>query len=244
MGCRSSYKAIFLDLDHTLCDTDAADRSGELFLEQLLHDNHVGSKAECELISRTFIELLYSGSSRVTRLSDEDEGNYRARLMQFSVESNSDCKLKLERSGNWVNAVMSHRIQSLNYFPGTISLMERLSLKYKLVLITNGPLYSQEPKVKKLEVEKFVDHLILCGAYPWQKPDVRIFQEALKVVNCSSHEVIHVGDSLKSDIQGANNAGVDSIWISASKQLLEPDQPQPTYIISHISDLEDVLHNS
>ena len=135
---------------------------------------------------------------------------------------------------------MDHRIKSLSFFEGTVELLEKLSSNYKLIVITNGPLYSQKPKVDKLQITKWTDHVLMCGAFPWQKPDPRIFQEALKRVNCSSEEVIHVGDSLKSDIQGAWNAGIDSVWISDKKSLNESD-PVPNAIVESFVDLENLL---
>jgi 2-haloalkanoic acid dehalogenase type II len=46
------------------------------------------------------------------------------------------------------------------------------------------------------------------------KPHPVIFQAALDLLGCSPHEVLHVGDSLSSDILGAQGAGMDVAWVN------------------------------
>ena len=240
MKLKTFYKALFLDLDHTLCDTADADRKGEHFFGQMLFKEQIDGEMECSKAASLFMNALYHGHSNCERILDENETDYRSRLIQFAVSSQTHFKPDLKKSKYWLEAVMDHRIQSLSFFEGTVELLEKLSSNYKLIVITNGPLYSQKPKVDKLQITKWADHVLMCGAFPWQKPDPRIFQEALKRVNCSSEEVIHVGDSLKSDIQGAWNAGIDSVWISDKKSLNESD-PVPNAIVESFVDLENLL---
>ncbi len=46
------------------------------------------------------------------------------------------------------------------------------------------------------------------------KPRKEIFEMALTATGLSATEVIHIGDSLSSDIKGAHSAGIDAIWIN------------------------------
>jgi len=43
--------------------------------------------------------------------------------------------------------------------------------------------------------------------------------ETIKPANCKAHEAIHVGDSLASDIAGAHNSGITSVWIQHQQPL-------------------------
>ena len=45
------------------------------------------------------------------------------------------------------------------------------------------------------------------------KPRVEIFNKALEMAGCQPEEVIHVGDDLEGDIQGALNAGITPVLI-------------------------------
>lgn len=43
-----------------------------------------------------------------------------------------------------------------------------------------------------------------------------MFEYALKSTGISATEVIHIGDSLSSDINGAGACGIQSVWINRS----------------------------
>lgn len=48
------------------------------------------------------------------------------------------------------------------------------------------------------------------------KPRKELFELALKSTGFPAQEVIHIGDSLSSDIQGAASVGINAIWINRS----------------------------
>ena len=48
------------------------------------------------------------------------------------------------------------------------------------------------------------------------KPRKELFEFALKRAGISPDEVLHIGDSLSSDIKGANSVGINAIWINRS----------------------------
>jgi FMN phosphatase YigB (HAD superfamily) len=108
-------------------------------------------------------------------------------------------------------------------------------------VVTNGPLFSQEPKIARVEMDKYVDHIILGGSLQYEKPHPSIFQLACRKARCEPSEAMHVGDSLDSDIKGANTCGITSVWLNPGEYVAQP-VPTPDYIIRHICELEDVLN--
>jgi FMN phosphatase YigB (HAD superfamily) len=46
------------------------------------------------------------------------------------------------------------------------------------------------------------------------KPDRIIFEKALETAGAAPHEVIHIGDSITSDIEPAKRLGITPIYIS------------------------------
>lgn len=46
------------------------------------------------------------------------------------------------------------------------------------------------------------------------KPRAEIFEMALKKVDLQPDEVVHIGDSLSSDIKGASALGINTVWIN------------------------------
>jgi len=53
--------------------------------------------------------------------------------------------------------------------------------------------------------------------------------------------MLMVGDSLSSDIQGAVNFGIDSCWLNESGRPAPQDGPRPTYWISSLAELRNIL---
>lgn len=50
------------------------------------------------------------------------------------------------------------------------------------------------------------------------KPRKELFQFALNRTGLSAEQVVHIGDSLSSDIKGASAVGINAIWINRSKR--------------------------
>ncbi|KAB8129007.1 HAD family hydrolase [Gracilibacillus oryzae] len=68
------------------------------------------------------------------------------------------------------------------------------------------------------------------------KPRPEMFEKALKLSNLSKNEVIHVGDSLSSDISGAGSAGIKSVWLNRNNKEFK-GKDKPTYMIKKLDEL-------
>jgi HAD superfamily hydrolase (TIGR01549 family) len=132
---------------------------------------------------------------------------------------------------------------AFEFFPGVKELLLELRGKYKLVVITNGPAFSQHPKLVKVSMKEYVDHIIVGGDEPEEKPCASIFEKALALVDASPSEVIHIGDSLTSDIDGANQMGIKSVWI-APNDSENGTTIIPTHRLASILDLHKVLREA
>ena len=74
-----------------------------------------------------------------------------------------------------------------------------------------------------------VDHIVTSEFAQSYKPEPRIFQAALEVTGWSADRVLHVGDSLHSDVGGAHNAGIKAAWVSRSDRIKDIGTEQPDY---------------
>lgn len=50
------------------------------------------------------------------------------------------------------------------------------------------------------------------------KPRKELFQLALQSVGLQGNEVVHIGDSLSSDVKGAGALGINTIWVNRSSK--------------------------
>lgn len=236
-----TYRAIFLDMDHTLCDTERADQFGVKDFQVKLAeriDPQIAFR-----VAEMYLKVIYGEKKGVPGWQKEDnetETHHRTKLLQKTIGLESDEALDWDELLSYANLFMKLRIKHFTFFPGTIEMLRRLRKKYKLILISNGPLFSQQPKIEKVGMEQHVDDIILGGALKHQKPHPSIFSLACEKAMCSPTEAIHVGDKLDSDIKGALNSCITSVWVNPSGGDCAPN-PIPNYVINNIIDLEELL---
>jgi N-acylneuraminate-9-phosphatase len=232
--------ALFLDMDHTLCDTAKADELGLMDLGARLFKRGLPNLDEAQNFARYYMHLLYKGLEGFERTLGETELNYRARLLQFAFQRRHHQSLSRIEAEDLVDRLMAKRMEAFDFFEGVVALLGQLRQRYKLIVISNGPLFSQEPKVARVKLGSHVDHVVLAGALPWQKPDVKIFEYALSLENLAPEQVCHVGDSLASDIAGALAAEIKSVWVNAGGRR-GPKEPVPHAEIATFCQLPKIL---
>ena len=79
-----------------------------------------------------------------------------------------------------------------------------------------------------------------CRSY---KPRAAMFMAALEKLNCAAHDVLHIGDSLTSDVAGAQKLGIDTVWLNRKGRALPPDKPKPTFTFTNLEELKRLLDN-
>ena len=72
------------------------------------------------------------------------------------------------------------------------------------------------------------------------KPRQEIFRMALERMKMSPQQVLHIGDSLSSDILGAHNCGIDSFWLNRKNRKI-PENCLATYNGNALSDVMRVV---
>ncbi len=237
-------KALFLDMDETLCDTTKADSAAKLdfiiWVKKTYPD--LGSP---ELLLERYLKGVYK------QVVDEfpeaksllpDEYAYRVKLLQ-TLFFEQGITLNQSSAKEAQDKFDHFRMEAFDFFPGVESLLKNLRKDYTLVVITNGPVFSQYPKLAAVDMQNHVDFIIVGGDEPEEKPAPSIFSKAMSFAHVQPEEALHVGDSLSSDICGANRSGIKSVWISDSTQNINEvhKEHQPTYMIEQFMDINNVL---
>lgn len=101
---------------------------------------------------------------------------------------------------------------SMEFVPGAVALLNRYDDAYRLGLVTNGGPDTQSPKIDALGLRQWFDTVILAGYETPAKPHPEPFTRAIEELDATRDETIYVGNSLPSDIAGANAAGIRSVW--------------------------------
>jgi len=229
------YKHLFFDLDHTLWDFDANAKATLTDLFALFElDKRVA--APFEDFYRKYLyhnEILWDKYHNGQITADELKWKRMWRtLLDFKI---GDEKLSKDLSGKFLELLPTKKI----LFPHTIEILEYLTAKkYQLHLITNGFEKTQWSKITNSGLAKYFTHMITSETSNSLKPKKEIFDYAMNKAGASLKESIMIGDNLDADIQGAINAGMDSVFvnhINATAHL------QPTYTIYHLKELESIF---
>ncbi|ELH3113970.1 HAD-IA family hydrolase [Vibrio parahaemolyticus] len=234
-------KAIFFDMDETLCGTSQADKAaGQKFAAWIQQTYPQVSDPQAFLqryLQGVYKKLNAEFPQLVALLPDENA--FRCGLIQTILAENS-IHIDAEQAQQAQHYFDSARMGAFTFFPGVKEMLTDLRKHYKLVVITNGPIFSQHPKLKATQMDEWVDHIIVGGEEPEEKPAASIFQKALNLVDIKPKEALHIGDSLAADIAGANNMGILSVWVNATGAS-NPTEITPNFEIRKTVELKEIL---
>jgi HAD superfamily hydrolase (TIGR01549 family) len=217
-------KALFLDLDETLCDTLGANEQARELMGRAL-DARYGDAFGGQGAATAYLKGIYRKWNEDQRarympiINQQGEGAFRLQLIRDLLAERGVAKITQEDAQTLQDSFDSNRLAAFHFFPGIEEFLLEARKLFTLVVITNGPEFSQAPKVEAVNLADYVDHIIIGGQEPEQKPARSIFEKALRLANCEAHEAIHVGDSLAADIAGAHNSGITSVWIQHQQPL-------------------------
>ncbi|ELA9846046.1 HAD-IA family hydrolase [Vibrio parahaemolyticus] len=234
-------KAIFFDMDETLCGTSQADKAaGQKFAAWIQQTYPQVSDPQAFLqryLQGVYKKLNAEFPQLVALLPDENA--FRCGLIQTILAENG-IHIDAEQAQQAQHYFDSARMGAFTFFPGVKEMLTDLRKHYKLVVITNGPIFSQHPKLKATQMNEWVDHIIVGGEEPEEKPAASIFQKALNLVDVKPEEALHIGDSLAADIAGANNIGILSVWVNATGAS-NPTEITPNFEIRETVELKEIL---
>jgi len=220
------YRAVFFDLDDTLCDETSAWQ--------------VCSAGTAALAARSLPALDPAGVTAF--FLDHSDAYWRAMdpisetrpihairtahwLATLEAFGHSDHTLAAELAHDYAH----RRATELALFPDALPLLTALRAAGKrLVLITNGMQSTHVARIAHLGLEAYFDHTLISDAVGMAKPDPRIFRHALDLAGCAPHEAAMVGDNPINDIAGAQAAGITAFWFNPHAHPLPPDVPVPT----------------
>ena len=226
-----SYKFLLFDLDHTLLDFDAAE---DIALTHLLKEEGV---EEIQVYKDYYVPMnkaLWKDLEQ-KKISKQELVNTRfSRLFaHFGVEKDG--------------AYLAERYQFFlskqgQIFPGVEDLLKNLIHQgYELYAATNGITTIQAGRLEQSGIETFFKEIFISEQLHTQKPDAAFYEKiGARISNFDKKYALMIGDSLSADIQGGNNAGIDTIWYNPH-HLKNKSLAQPTYEIDSYQALLELL---
>ncbi len=157
----------------------------------------------------------------------------------FFKEFNQTNNVLLEKE---LYEVYTNRMDKIIFFSDVKENLIKLKKQgYTLVLLSNVENIAFIEVNKILNLEKYFDHFCLSYEVNAIKPDKKMFNCVIKKTGVSADEVLMVGDSLRSDIIGGQNAGMHNCWINRPKKSYDLAKVVPEFEIKTLNDIYSVL---
>ena len=106
--------------------------------------------------------------------------------------------------------------------------------------LTVGALSNGNADIDQVGLSKWFDFSLnaLSGGAP--KPGPTMFARAATLAGCAPSQIVHVGDDLISDVEGAANAGMVTVWLN--RPGIANRDAKPDFEISSLTELPDLIN--
>ena len=98
---------------------------------------------------------------------------------------------------------------------GALDFVKRLKAEIddcRIYIITNGATVNAKGRIESTGLDQFIDGLFVSEDMGVSKPAPEYFDIVLREIAAPKDSCIVIGDSLSSDMLGAKNAGLTSVW--------------------------------
>ncbi len=224
------FRDILLDLDETLLDFSAGERTA---FAETLQDAGIVQLPEMyprySAINDSFWKRFERGEIERAEIQ---RGRFRVWAQEFGIPGDTD----------WFNSTyLDHLSQQAIPMDGALELLGYLSKKYDLYLISNGLNRVQISRLARAGMTDFFKARFISSELGVQKPEKAYFDVvAASIEGFVPARTLVIGDSLSSDIRGANNAGLPCCWLNPSGKA-RPDDLRIDFEITSLYDLKSIL---
>lgn len=228
------YRHIFFDLDHTLWDFEKNS-------DETLYELFYGLKIN-ELGNFTFEDFIGHFRRIHHHLWDLfnqhliDRHTIRTqRFKQIREALNVPEHPAFEQ---FSNAYIARCPQKPHLIPHAAEILDYLQSSYHLHIISNGFDEIQAVKMKSGGILHYFKTIVTSETTGARKPSKEIFEYALKISNATTADSLMIGDNLITDIGGARNADLDTVFYNPEKLT---HKEKVTYEISSLSQLKELF---
>ena len=215
----SKIKLITFDLDDTFWDIRSTIINAEINSRKWSEDK-IGEKIEWG----TFEDFMKIRSELVKEDSslEYDLGMLRKKTIAYHVkkffQDTNDLNEFIEDAYNFF---LGER-HKVTFYDGVIEVLEELSSKYRLGVLTNG-----NADVNKLGIGNLFDFSISSMDVKSNKPNQAHFVKASELSQVAFKDTLHVGDHPVNDILGARELGINTIWFNLNNTNWDIDNNPP-----------------
>ena len=200
---------LFFDLDHTLWDFE---RNSKLTFKKIFSELKIQIPLADFIKNYRPINLYMWKKYRENLISQEELRYVRLKKTFDSLNKIVETKIINNISELYIKYLSSYP----HLFPGTINVLNELSCRYNLHIITNGFKNIQYNKLESSGILNFFKNVFTSEDFGYKKPHPLIFKKALKVADARAGSAIMIGDNLEVDILGSMQQGMQAIHFNSN----------------------------
>jgi len=233
-------RAVLLDLDDTILDDTGSVSS--CWLEACrAHRNELGIVGPI---------TAYVSIERVREWYWSDPERHRVGRLDLAAARRAVAHLALKDVGLDDEALAGkigdtyHELRDagLQPFDDAIDTVEWLRASgCRLALLTNGSAQMQRSKIVRFALAGHFDTILIEGEVGFGKPDPRVYQRALELLDVAPGDTWMVGDNLEWDVAEPQRQGIYGIWLDVRGSGLPQGHPvRPDRIIRRLAELREL----
>ncbi|MBP3593905.1 MAG: YjjG family noncanonical pyrimidine nucleotidase [Lachnospiraceae bacterium] len=131
--------------------------------------------------------------------------------------------------------------ETVVFYENALETVQALKGKVLQCAVTNGTKVAQDGKLRNSGLDKEFDRVFISEVVGVEKPNKGFFDAVFaEIGEYAKDEVLIVGDSLTSDIQGGVNAGIKTCWFNP-KGVVNTSALKPDYEIRDIGEVLEIV---
>lgn len=206
------YKNYIFDLYGTLIDINTNEGSAYLWKKMQEFYAFNGAIYTTRELKKEYFRLCEQEEKKM--LSECDYPEIKVENVFWMLFKNKGVDVDMQLC---ITTGQFFRIISTKYiklYDGVIELLELLKKKNKKIyLLSNAQQIFTEYEMKYLDIYKYFDGIVLSSDERCRKPSKTFFDIVLNRYNLKKDESVMIGNDWISDIEGANNSGIDSMYL-------------------------------
>lgn len=161
------------------------------------------------------------------------EGRFREFFEKYGIDTKVAAPFNAEYQINLGDTIC--------FYPNALETIKECKGKVLQYAVTNGTKIAQDRKLKNSGLIDLFDGVFISDVIGAEKPSVKFFETVFESIGSyDKTEVLIVGDSLTSDIQGGNNADILTCWFNPEK-IKNEMQLRIDYQIEDLAQILDII---
>lgn len=227
-----SYEFIYFDLDDTLLDHKSAESAG-------LKDVHDHFDFFENIRTKKLVDVYHQVNSRQWSLYSQakvSRDELQRNRFELTLKELGLDPARHKEVGNYYMQCYSNHWQ---WIKGAKEAYYDIVEKYPVGVLTNGFAETQQKKFEAFDLYNSAETTVISEEVGVLKPHPNVFEYATERAGVDANDILYVGDSYNSDVEGGTAFGWNVAWFTENG---EPEKHEKAhFVFNDFIDLKNLL---